>query len=147
MRPAGARNIGIATLALSLSVSSIACLDGLLDQFAPSGTTKTSASVTGIRVTAASAGVDLSSFSGACPKRLTFTGTITASEAGQVTFKWERHDGSAAPTETMTFAAGSAQTTSIVWDVSASTSGWQRLHVLTPNDLISNDARIVVTCQ
>jgi hypothetical protein len=143
------RHSGIAALVLTLSVSSVACLGlgDLLNQFAPTGTTKTSASTTGLRVTAATAGVDVSSFSGPCPKRLTFTGTITASEAGEVTYKWERHDGSAAPTQTMTFNAGSSQTVSTVWDVSPSTSGWQRLHVVTPNDLTSNEARIIVTCQ
>jgi hypothetical protein len=147
MRRAGDRRFGIAALVLALSVSSTACFGGLLDQFAPSSTTKTSTTVAGIRVTAASAGVDIASFSGSCPKRMTFTGTISASEAGQVTYKWERHDGSATPIETMTFNAGSTQTTSTAWDVSPSTTGWQRLHVLTPNDLTSNDARIVVTCQ
>ena len=147
MRRARVRHIGIAALVLALSISSVGCLDGLLNQFAPTSTTKTSTSTSGIRVTAATAGVDLASFSGSCPKRLTFTGTITASEAGQVTYKWERHDGSATPTETMTFSAGSSQTASTVWDVSPSTSGWQRLHILTPNDLTSNEARIAVTCQ
>ena len=147
MRRSAVRHTGVAALVLTLSVSSVACLDGLLNQFAPSGTTKTSTPVTGIRVTAATAGVDVSSFSGSCPKRLTFTGTITASEAGQVTYKWERHDGSAGPTQTMTFNAASSQTASTVWDVSPSTSGWQRVHVLTPNDLTSNDAHVIVTCQ
>jgi hypothetical protein len=147
MRRTATRHMGIAASVLALCVSSVACLDGLVNQFAPSGTTKTSTSAPGIRVTAATAGVDVASFSGSCPKRITFTGTITASEAGVVTFKWERHDGSAAATQTMTFNTGSSQTASAVWDVSPSTSGWQRLHVLTPNDMTSNDARIVVTCQ
>lgn len=147
MRRSCVRHVGMTVLVLALSVSSVACLDSFLDLFSPSSTTEPTSSTAGIRVTAAAAGVDVSSFSGPCPKRLTFTGTITASAAGQVTYKWERHDGSAAATQTMTFNAGSSQTTSAVWDVSPSTSGWQRLHVLTPNDLTSNDARVIVTCQ
>lgn len=146
VRPA-ARPFATAALVLTLSVGSSACLQNLLDLFAPSSTTKTSETAAGIRVTAVTAGVDTASFSGSCPKRFTFTGTITASEPGQVTFKWERSDGSATAVETMAFAGAGSQTASNAWDVTKSTTGWQRLHVLTPNDLTSNDARVTMVCQ
>ncbi len=130
-----------------LSVGSAACLQDLLNQFSPSSSTNKSNNTTsGFRVTNVIAGVDTSSQSGTCPRRFTFTGTITVSEAGTVTYKWERSDGSATPTETMTFAGASSQTAVNAWDVSTSGSSWQRLRILTPNETYSAQANITVSC-
>lgn len=96
------------------------------------------------KVTAAAAGVDSSSSSGPCPRRVTFTGTITTNAAGAVTYKWERHDGAASPNTTMTFAGAGSQTNTITWETSG--SGWQQLHVLSPNDVKSNQAAVSVSC-
>ncbi len=70
----------------------------------------------------------------------TFTGSITATAAGTVRYTWERSDGAWSPEETVYFGAAGTQTVSNTWAMSASYSGWQRLHVISPNDTISNMA-------
>jgi hypothetical protein len=97
-------------------------------------------------VTAASAAVDSNSFIGTCPHVFTFTGTITANAAGQVTYRWERSDGTNQATQALTFAAAGTQSATNTWGVATATSGWSRLHVLTPTDLTSNQATFTLGC-
>jgi hypothetical protein len=131
------------------ALAGTACSDLFNNLFNPSSTSKSttdSSATSGFRVSAVTAGVDIATYTGACPKTLTFTGTITATEAGAVTYKWERSDGSASPIGTMTFAAGGAQTVSETRALTVTTTGWERLHVLTPNDLQSNQATFLLVC-
>ena len=97
--------------------------------------------VTGIIV-----GVDQYPFTGPCPKTIRFWGTITASGPGTVIYRWERSDNTTviAP-ETITFADAGSQTVTNLWTRGEGT-GWQRLHVLTPNDAVSSQIDFVMTC-
>jgi hypothetical protein len=70
----------------------------------------------------------------------TFTGSITATAAGTVRYTWERSDGAWSPEETVYFNGAGTQTVSNTWAMNASYSGWQRLHVISPNDTVSNMA-------
>jgi len=97
--------------------------------------------VTGIIV-----GVDQYPFTGPCPKTIHFWGTISANGPGTVTYRWERSDNTTvtAP-ETITFAAAGSQTVTNLWTRGEGT-GWQRLHVLTPNDVVSSQIDFTMTC-
>ncbi|MEW5982497.1 MAG: hypothetical protein AB1806_09015 [Acidobacteriota bacterium] len=138
------------------SLATVACGDLFNNLFKPSsesgsGTTTsaptTSTPAAGIRVTAVTAGVDTGSYSGACPRRFTFTGTITASEPGTVTHKWERSDGTTTPLETLIFPGSGSLTVVNSWDVASTTDGWARVKVMSPNETTSNQARFVAVCQ
>ncbi|MGB8708135.1 MAG: hypothetical protein WCD72_09380 [Dehalococcoidia bacterium] len=95
--------------------------------------------VTGIIV-----GVDQYPFTGPCPKTIHFWGIIAANGPGTVTYRWERSDGATAP-ETITFTAAGSQAVTNLWTRGEGT-GWQRLHVLTPNDAVSSQIDFAVTC-
>ena len=95
--------------------------------------------VTGIVV-----GVDQYPFTGPCPKTIHFWGIITANGPGTVTYRWERSDGATAP-ETITFTAAGSQTVTNLW-TRGEGNGWQRLHVLTPNDAVSSQIDFAMTC-
>jgi len=95
--------------------------------------------VTGIVV-----GVDQYPFTGPCPKTIHFWGIITTNGPGTVTYRWERSDGATAP-ETITFTAAGSQAVTNLW-TRGEGNGWQRLHVLTPNDTISSQIDFAMTC-
>jgi len=104
--------------------------------------------------------VDPSSFTGACPpltlKTFNFSAVIVAVNCpGTVTYRWERSDGSTGPTESITFAEIPSQTVTRSWTLGSSSggcgsethySGWQRVHILTPNDTFSNKANFRLDC-
>ena len=96
--------------------------------------------VTGIIV-----GVDQYPFTGPCPKTIHFWGTIAASGPGTVTYRWERSDNSMTAPETITFNAAGSQTVTNLW-TRGEGAGWQRLHVLAPNDVLSNRIDFEMTC-
>lgn len=69
-----------------------------------------------------------------------FVGSITANGAGTVRYTWERSDGAWSPEETATFTGAGVKTVSNTWSLTSSYSGWERLHVLSPNNMLSNMA-------
>jgi len=100
----------------------------------------------GSLVTGITVGVDQYPFTGPCPKTIRFWGTITASGPGTVIYSWERSDNTTvmAP-ETLTFAEAGSQTVTNLWTRGEGT-GWQRLHILMPNDAISSRIDFTMTC-
>jgi hypothetical protein len=90
--------------------------------------------------------VDAPSYTGFCPKTFNFTGVITANSPGTVTYRWERSDGVISPLQSATFSASGTQIVSETWQIWGAYSGWERLHVLTPNDSLSNQASFTLTC-
>jgi len=85
----------------------------------------------------------------ACPIVYNFAGTITTSGAATVTYKWERSDGTSGQTQSITFGSAGTQAVSSSWTLGShgfSYNGWERLHVLTPNDISSGQANFVLTC-
>ncbi len=81
-----------------------------------------------------------------CPQTFAFTGQIVVNIGGTVTYKWERSDGTSSSTQSFTFGAGGSQTFTDNWTVTSNFGGWERLHVLTPNDVTSNQANITLAC-
>jgi hypothetical protein len=131
-----------------LAMAALAC-DQLLSPFKPSSTSSstTGSTTVAFKITTVTAIVDNFSSNSTCPVRFTFTGTMSSNDAGAVTFKWERSDGSATPTETMAFPSATSLTASNTWEIGSSISGWQRLHVLTPNEMFSNAVNVQMTCK
>jgi hypothetical protein len=103
----------------------------------------------GSLVTGIIMGVDQYPFTGPCPKTIHFWATIAANGPGIVTYRWERSDNTTATAatapETIIFTAAGSQTVSNLWTRGEGT-GWQRLHVLTPNDVVSSQIDFVMTC-
>ncbi len=75
-----------------------------------------------------------------CPATFKFSGTITANQAGTVTYRWERSDRSSAPLNYLTFTSPGSKTVTDSWTRSFATSGWERLQILAPESLTSNQA-------
>lgn len=99
--------------------------------------------VTGVVVT-----VSPSTYSGGCPKTFQFAARITANAPGTVTYKWERSDGASSSPQTAVLTAAGVQIVRSSWELSqASFSGWERLHILAPNDLTSNKAAFTLNCE
>ncbi len=97
-------------------------------------------------VTNAVANVNPPSFTGACPETFNFSAVITTNGPCTVTYKWERSDGAIAPVESITFPAAGSQTVGTYWQLGASYSGWERVHILTPNSGVSNQASFALNC-
>lgn len=100
-------------------------------------------------VTSAILNVSPVTYSGACPATFNFTGTITMNGPGTVTYRWERSDGTTKPSQTLTFTTAGTQTITDVWTGITTTlrSGWQRIHVGSPNELFSNQATFTNNCR
>ena len=99
-------------------------------------------------VTATTASVSPSTYSGACPGTFNFSGNITTTGAGSVTYQWERSDGVTGPTQTLTFnAAGTQPAAAASWQLGANGAFWERVHVLTPTDITSNQATFTNSCE
>ena len=142
--------IGTVALSGSTSVSPGVTTDYILTATNSAGSVTATVTVTaeeGFAVTSVTASVDPSSFTGACPKTFNFSAVITVNGPGTVTYKWERSDGAIAPDESITFAAAGSQTVTDSWTIGISYSGWERVHILTPNDSLSNQANFTLTCE
>jgi hypothetical protein len=85
--------------------------------------------------------------SGYCPKTYQFSGSIDCNGAGTVTYRWEKSDGTTMPVQSLAFTGPGSKNISNTWELSKSGSYWQRIHVLTPNDKISNQATCTVDCK
>ena len=99
--------------------------------------------------------VDRPSYVGKCPVGLQFTGSITTSRAGSVTYRSVAHDGKTSPIDTLTFASAGTKVIT-TWgetlgqpeDEGPGFSGWRRLEILAPAGFApSSTADFSVTCQ
>ena len=97
-------------------------------------------------VTSVTASVSPSSFTGECPKTFNFSAVIAVNGPGTVTYRWERSDGAIASTQTVTFTAAGSKTVTATWTLSAAGTHWMRIHILTPNEMISNQASFQLIC-
>ena len=87
-------------------------------------------------------------FAGPCPTTIEFVGTIFVSRPGRVEYRWERSDGVMGPRESVDIrSAGKGVTTT--WKLGTphrNFSAWEKLHVLAPTGIISNQAAIQIKC-
>ena len=91
--------------------------------------------------------VDPQSFSGACPTTFQFTANITTNAPGNVTYQWERSDGASGQATTVAFAAAESRMINTTWYIGAPGTYWERIRVLSPNDVVSNEATFTLACE
>ena len=102
-------------------------------------------------ITGSSVTADTGDYTGACPKTVNFSAVITVNDAGPVTFKWESSDGTnnSGPV-TINFANAGSQTVGTAWTLGSAgrtlSNYWERLHILSPTDVISNEATFTLRC-
>ena len=107
-----------------------------------------------ISVSAVTLAVDPASFSGACPQTYTFTGTLTSVGAGKITYRLDASSDQAgfvfdlpAPVESQFTDAGPRTfTVNYKLTFTGSVSGQASLHVLTPNELVSDKVAFSLAC-
>jgi hypothetical protein len=103
---------------------------------------------TGSSATVTATTVSVAPVSGASSTPFVFTGEITASGSGPVTYRWVHDDGSQTDTQTLNFTGAGTQTVTHTWDsISCSTSDrskWAQLQILTPNAMSSAQTAITV---
>jgi hypothetical protein len=101
-------------------------------------------------ITAVTTKVSIGVYGGACPAKLVFTGTITASAIpkGPVTYQWVRSDKSRSPKRTITMTSTTGTVTE-KWQGGRSGEHqrlWEKLQVLTPTAITSTQADVELLC-
>jgi hypothetical protein len=101
-------------------------------------------------ITAVTTKVNIGAYGGACPAKLVFTGTITASAIpkGPVTYQWVRSDKTRSPTRTITMTSTTA-TVAEKWQGGRSGEHqrmWEKLEILTPTAITSTQTDVEVLC-
>lgn len=90
-------------------------------------------------------------YTGRCPAKITFKGRISASERGQVQYKFIRSDGANAPVRTINFTKAGSKPVSTTWTLGGaglpSYSGWEAIQIVYPYSVQSNKAHFKVSCQ
>jgi len=98
-------------------------------------------------VTSVTVSVDPPSFTGPCPKRFDFSAVITVNSPGTVTYEWLDNRGWISSPRSITFDAAGSQTVTFWRQYPSSVSDeWLCVHILTPNDILSNEAHYSLTC-
>jgi hypothetical protein len=99
-------------------------------------------------VTSVSISIDNPSFTGECPHTFTVIGSLTTNGSTTVTYGLEAGGFSLTlpPVQTASFGTGSYSFTYYL-EITASGTGWVRLHVTAPNDLVSSQETFTLNCQ
>jgi hypothetical protein len=116
------------------------------------GPTATTAPSTSATVSNLSARIDNSTITATCPFSYRVEASFDLSAPAAVTYRWEA--GSDTPgftftlpdAQTSNFPAGN-QTLAFFLQLNNSGSGWVQLHILSPQDVVSNQATFALTCQ
>ena len=100
-------------------------------------------------ISSASVSVDKAQVAICGAQTFQFTGTIMASAASDIRYRWERSDQSNAAEQRVSLPSGGTKTVTDSWNVSGAFTGSNWLHVLFPNDVSSNHVAITLTqtCQ
>jgi hypothetical protein len=97
-------------------------------------------------VTSVTASAIPPSFSGSCPTLVTFYGAIAVTGSGTVIYRWESSEGGTGAMQSINFLGTSLQEVNTTLQADATGSYWVRLHVFTPNEIISNQANFTLNC-
>jgi len=97
-------------------------------------------------VTSVTVSADPPYFSGACPTTVTFYGAIAVSGPGTVTYRWESSQGATGQMLSINFLGAGLLEVSTTLQAETTGSNWLRLHVFTPNEIISNQANFTLNC-
>jgi len=108
--------------------------------------TVSSAPPVAFAVTSVTANISPTIFTGSCPKTFTLYANITANGPGTATYRWEREDLRYSDIQNITFNAAGTQTTTLQWDFGETSSGWVRVHMLTPSEITSIPVYYTLSC-
>lgn len=97
-------------------------------------------------IVTATVGAVPSSYSGYCPKTIVFKGTITASAACTVQYKFIRSDGATKPVQSLAFIAAGSKTVDDSWSLGDTFSGWEAIQIISPTHSTSAQASFALTC-
>lgn len=88
------------------------------------------------------------SYTGVCPKTFNFSADITVDGPCTVTYRWERSDGATGPVVNLVFSAAGTKTVTNSWQliVGLNVTYWERVSILTPLPMMSNQAAFTFTC-
>jgi hypothetical protein len=83
-----------------------------------------------------------------CPVRLLFVATIKTKVPVTITYRWDRNDLPRGPVRTLELADPGSYDVSTYWQFPQRPDydGWERLHILSPEDAISNIAAFTLRC-
>src|SRR6185369_12853575 len=85
---------------------------------------------------------DNANSTGQCPVTVNFTGYITTNGPGTVKYTFTRSDGAIGPVFTLDFDAAGTKTVNTTWTLGGvglmEYAGWQRLKILSPNEIESS---------
>ena len=89
-------------------------------------------------------------YHGPCPTTIEFVATIFVSHhPARVDYQWERSDGAKGPRQTITNRSA-GEGVSTTWEISrrihGEFDGWEKLHVLAPTGISSNEAQFQIKC-
>jgi hypothetical protein len=98
------------------------------------------------QVTEVAVSAEPATYNGSCPKVVKFEGSIKANGAGRVEYRWESESGTGTPMS-YDFAQAGVKYVDMTQTLSNSKSGWIRLRILSPNNVVSNKANFDVECR
>lgn len=109
--------------------------------------TSTDSSSSDPAVTAVTATLDSPSNVTACgAATFAFKGTISVNRTTEVRYQWERSNGLTSPVQTLSFEGPGNRTVTDTWVTEArNLNSFARLHVLSPNDMMSGNANFTLT--
>jgi len=81
-----------------------------------------------------------------CPTTFEFYANIQANGATLVSYQWERSNSVNSPIEQIVFKTAGVKQIVNSWKINKSFSGWQRLRILSPNQLASIGVPIILVC-
>ena len=115
---------------------------------AGASSTPTATQQTANVVTGAALGVDQADSTGPCPHTYLFTAQITLSQAANVTYRLEAETGFdlTLPGPATTALNAGVNVLSYQLEFSDNVSGWARLRVTSPNEVVSNQVTFNLTC-
>jgi hypothetical protein len=91
-----------------------------------------------------------STYSGACPTKIAFAGTITAPHPGKVTYRFLRSDGGAEDPLTLEFVEPGTQGVGMIWEIGGPSfgdyRGWMMIEILAPIHLQATPATFRIRC-
>lgn len=89
-------------------------------------------------------------FSGACPKTIFLSAAISVNAAGDVTYKWERSNSTSTGTTTINFGGAGSQIVTDSWTLGDPGKTYnnysEHLHILSPNDVTTNEVTFTLSC-
>lgn len=90
-------------------------------------------------------------YQGACPRKITFSGLITAQgSSGKVRYRFIRSDGAKGQWETLNFASAGSRKVINTWTLGGAGKNyqnyWQALEIAEPNAIVSEKATFTLRC-